>query len=270
MIYAGTIGTISSWVGGTYSRILDHFNQLKELEAFCENKKLNNKLSEKIILHHNESFNQRSREQTKRLFPQRLQKQCSYEIYGKFIGSFEYFQYLSTTQLNTVVRNISTQSYLKGDVILSRGDLNDKLHILLSGKVFVVKYKEHQNNAIAAVPSRRSSLNIGSWFGDFSFFMSQPCIISAIAATEQIETMYISRRILAKITSSGNSGRDANKPHKERASINKYFNHMQRMADQQKADDKFEQIEMDDTDDDVTDPMLNTRQSVKVKRKGMM
>merc|ERR1719204_963326 len=142
MMYAGTIGTISSWVGSTYSRILEHFNQLNEIRAFCANKKLDEELSAKLLLAHSESFNQRAREQTMRLFPTRLQKQCSFELYGAYVRSFEYFAALSEAQWMAIVRNIRTQTYLKGDVLLSRGDLNDRLMIVLTGKVFLVKYKE--------------------------------------------------------------------------------------------------------------------------------
>ena len=199
MIYSATIGTVSSWVGSTYSRILEHFNQLKELEAFCKNKKLNPELSSKILFHHNQSFNQRSREQILRLFPTRLQKQCSYEIYGGYIRSFEYFQFLSEAQCWNIVRNIRTQTYLKGDVVLSRGDLNDQLHIVLSGKGYLVKYKESEVNSVMAVPSRRSSLHSGAWFGDFSFFTSHPCAVSVIAASDILETMHVARDVLLRI-----------------------------------------------------------------------
>eukprot|EP01083_Nonionella_stella_P075393 204965_1 len=238
MIYAGTIGTISSWVGSTYSRVLEHFNQLKELEAFCKNKKLNPQLSEKILFQHNESFNQRSRQQTLRLFPDRLQKQCSFEIYGKFIKSFEYFSYLSSTQLSACVRNIQTQTYLKGDVILTRGDLNDKLHIIISGKVFLVKYLEKVNGE-EAIPSRRSSLSTGEWFGDHSFFMAQPAAISAIAASDTVETMYIDRKVLLAIL------RQAKTTPQQ---LEKYFHHIQKTN---KKEEEEVEIALNDEDEEA-------------------
>lgn len=202
IIYAGVIGTISSWVSSTYARDLEHFNQMKELHSFCELKKLTPQLCSKILEHHNKSLMVRSRESTMQLFPPRLQKKCSLEIYGKYIASFDYFKNLRNSQLSRLVRNIHTEAHLKGDVILSRGDLNDKLRIILNGKVYILRFhvtcNTNDNNTHAdlfASPSRRSTASRGSRFGDYSFFMSQPADLSAIAA-EDTQVLLISRHLL--------------------------------------------------------------------------
>jgi len=199
VIYASTIGVVSTWVGSTYSRVLEHFTQLKEIEDFCKNKKLGGELAAKVLFHHNQSYHQRSREHTLRSMPPRLQKQCSREIYGPFIRSFEYFAALSEAQCANIVRSIRTAAYLKGDVILSRGDLNDSLHVMLSGKSYLVRFRENKDDPLCIAPSHRSSLRGGSWFGDFSFFTATPAAVSVIAASETVETLRIRRDVLRRI-----------------------------------------------------------------------
>ena len=108
MLYAAVIGTISSWMGSAHARNLSHFNQLREINKFCNYYNLNEDLINNINKYFNTSFAAREREELTRKFPKKLRKKYCMELYGAAMQSIGYFSGFTNPEIQGLLSHSTT------------------------------------------------------------------------------------------------------------------------------------------------------------------
>jgi CRP-like cAMP-binding protein len=102
------------------------------------------------------------------------------------------FASLTPAQLIAATRKADPERYAPGAIILEQGKHNDHLHVILTGKIEVLKQQPDGTQFAVA------TMGQGQYFGEIEMLSGAPCI-ATIRAMDDVETVMLDRVTFQKM-----------------------------------------------------------------------
>ena len=104
-------------------------------------------------------------------------------LYSELLGNLDFLQGMSEYEKGTLADALSPVTFQPGSLIVRRGERNEWMYIIVSGKVEVLGVADDQDEEAAAT-KHICFLERGSCVGDLEFLNQHPAVANCVANTE--------------------------------------------------------------------------------------
>ena len=104
------------------------------------------------------------------------------------LGGMALFAYVMFRDVRSRMRSIAERKYKKGEFVFRQGEIGDRVYVVESGEVEVVREDSDRGDAVVA------RLGKGEYFGEMALLSDAPRNASVRAVTDEVVTLAIERR----------------------------------------------------------------------------